>query len=63
MKNSLSSTDWAMSDDLAAFSFEAEEHDFDASAETFSWQTDPRSLLQDLEEAWDEAEDDFDEVY
>lgn len=62
MKNSLSSTDWAMADDLAALSFEAE-HDFDASAETFSWQTDPRSLLQDLEEAWDDADDDFDTVF
>ena len=58
MKNSLSSTDWAVSDDLAAFSFE-DEHDLDASAETFSWQTDPRSLLQDLEEAWDDADEDF----
>ena len=59
MKNPLNSTDWAMSEDLAAFSFEAEEHDLDASAETFSWQTDPRSLLQDLEEAWDDADEDF----
>lgn len=52
-----------MSDDLAALSFEAEEFDLDASAETFSWQTDPRSLLQDLEEAWDDADDDFDSVF
>lgn len=63
MKNSLSSNDWAFSDDFAALSFDAEENDFNASAETFSWQTDPRSLLQDLEEAWDEADDDFDTVF
>ena len=62
MKNSLSSNDWAVSDDLAAFSFEAE-HDLDASAETFSWQTDPRSLLQDLEEAWDDADEDAEFVF
>ena len=52
-----------MSEDLAAFNFEAEEHDLDASAETFSWQTDPRSLLQDLEEAWDDDAEDFDYAF
>ena len=62
MKNSLSSTDWTLSDDFAALSFEALENDLDASAESFSWQVDPRSLLEDLEEAWD-AEDDFDSEF
>ncbi len=49
-----------MSDDLLALGFEADEQNLDASAETFSSQTDPRVLLQTLEEAWDDAdEDDF----
>ncbi len=49
-----------MTDDLASLNFEAEEYDLDASAEMFSWQTDPRSLLEELEEAWDDADEDLD---
>ena len=47
-----------MADDLVALHFDTDEHDLDASAENFSWQTDPRSLLEELEEAWDDADED-----
>jgi hypothetical protein len=63
MKKQLSSNEWAMSADLLALGLEADEQNMDASAETFSCQTDPRVLLQALEEAWDDADEDIDFVF
>ena len=58
MKNALNSTHWNMSDDILSNDFYAEDHEAELSAESFSWETDPMTLLEELEE-WDEDEDDF----
>ena len=57
MKNALHSTHWNMSDDILSADFYTE-HEAELSAESFSWETDPMTLLEDLEE-WDHDEDDF----
>ena len=62
MKNALNSTHWDMSDDILSADFYSEDHEADLSAESFSWETDPMTLLEDLEENWDEA-DSFDELF
>ena len=58
MKNSLNSTHWNLSDDILSTDLYTEEHEAELSAESFSWETDPLTLLEDLEE-WDEDEDTF----
>ena len=62
MKNALNSTQWNMSDDLLSADFYPEDHEADLSAESFSWDVDPMTLLQDLEE-WDDDEDDLDGMF
>ena len=57
MKNSLDSAHWSLSDDMLSANFYTEEHEADLSAETFSWEVDPMTLLEDLEEGWDEDDD------
>ena len=63
MKNSSNSTSWNLSDDMLSMIY-AEENEAELSAEAYSWETDPMTLLQDLEE-WDEEdkEDDFDGLF
>lgn len=48
---------------MLSANFYAEESEADLFAETFSWETDPMTLLEDLEDVWDENEDDFAEMY
>ena len=56
MKNSLNSAHWNMSDDISSTNFFTEDHEAELSAESFSWETDPMDLLQDLDE-WEEDDD------
>lgn len=58
MKNVRNATHWEISDELLSHDFFAEESEADLSAESFSWETDPLTLLEDLEE-WEEDEDNF----
>ena len=62
MKNALNSTHWDMSDDILSTDFYTEEQEAELSAESFSWETDPMTLLEDLEE-WDHDEDDFSDLF
>lgn len=61
MKNALNLTQWEISDDLLSDDFFSEEHEAELSAESFSWNTDPMDLLENLEE-W-EDEDDFGGIF
>lgn len=62
MKNSLNSAHWDLSDDMLSHDLYAEESEADHSAETFSWETNPITLLEALEEGWDD-EDELDDIF
>ena len=62
MKN-LTSNHWDLSDDILSTNFFTEESEADLSAENFSWETNPITLLEELEEGWDDVEDDLDGMF
>ena len=62
MKN-LSLTQWDLSEDMLPADFYTEESEADLSAENFSWETNPITLLEELEEGWDDVEDDLDGMF
>ncbi len=63
MKNSLHSTQWDLSEEMMSHDFYTEESEADLSAETFSWETNPITLLEELEEGWDDVDADSDDLF
>lgn len=48
---------------MLSTNFYTEESEADRSAENFSWETNPITLLEELEANWDDEGDDFDDTF